>query len=1054
MGWGPLWPGRPAPVSRTPGEPPVPNAAPALAGSSGRSVSSAVRKGSLLAALLLMLLFGWLAALGGFLWKSRNDALDNARQTAEIHARNFEEHLTQTLQIVDFSAHGLNAPSPVEPLTPRLLDLLRPSPSLRSLSVLDEQGRVVASTDAANLGMWVDLASYFPSAAIEADVLRIGMPQVGRDLHSAERLVAPQGIAPDAPSFVPALKRLSGDPQRRWLLASLNPDYFLNHATHLLPDHQGHVQWLRYDDVLLMSSSLSEHSGTHEAAGGVASLLKTREQGTLQQTLPDGQAVLTSYRASSRYPVVLAVHLHEQAVLAPWARQARQVLSVALPALLALLGAGGALVWRQRRLDHKTAELAEQRRLAASVFESSLDAIIVTDAQAQVLSVNSSFERVTGYGAAEIIGHTPRLMASGLHDAAFYAALWHEVLTMGRWQGEIINRHKSGHLYTALLRIHAVLDDAGRLCHYAGLITDISEHKAAQERLQLAASVFTHANEAIMITTPEADLVEVNEAFERITGYRRDEVLGRNARLLNSGHQGPAFYTRLWESLQQEGRWTGEIWNRRKSGEVFAEMLTINAVRGPEGQVLRYVALFSDISSQKQHEMRLEHIAHYDALTGLPNRVLLSERLNAALPEAQLQGLPLALVFLDLDGFKSVNDRYGHDKGDKLLQTLAERLQGALREGDTLARLGGDEFVAVLGGLNRKEDALPVLERLRASAAQAIRLDGVDLEVSASLGVTFYPQSGEVDADQLLRQADQAMYQAKLAGRNRYQIFDAEHDSLMQDQHKALAAIQEGLQSGAFELFYQPKVNLRTGALGGMEALLRWRHPQQGLLLPGAFLQPLQGNPLLASVGEWVLDKALAQRELWRAQGLDIPISVNIDATHLQQPDFMARLRTTLARHSPLQAGDLELEILETSALDDTATVSRLMRECRHIGIGFALDDFGTGYASLTYLRRLPASLIKIDQSFVRNMLEDPEDLAILKGVLDLATAFRRKVVAEGVESLDHGLALLELGCEWGQGFAIAPPMPAEQVAGWLATWRPDACWTAARLELDEALEA
>ncbi|RUP30663.1 MAG: EAL domain-containing protein [Curvibacter sp.] len=1016
--------------------------------------TTAVRKGSLLAALLLVLLIGCVAALGGFLWKSRDDALDNARQTAEIHARNFEEHLTHTLQIVDFSAHGLNSPRPVEAITPRLLDLLRPSPSLRSLSVLDEQGRVIASTDAGNLGILVDLASYFPTAGLEAEVLRIGMPQIGRDLHSAGRLVAPQGIAPDAPTFVPVLKRLPGDPHKRWLLASLNPDYFLNHAAHLLPDPLGHVQWLRYDDVLLMSSSLGDRAGTHEAAGLVTSLLNTHEQGSLQQTLTDGQVVLTSYRASSRYPVVLAVHLRQSAVLAAWARQARQVLSVALPALLALLGAGGALVWRQRRLDHKTAELAEQRRLAASVFESSLDAIIITDAQARVLSANPAFERVTGYSAAEIVGQTPRLMASGLHDAAFYAALWHGVITEGRWQGEIINRHRSGRLYTALLRIHAVLDDAGQLCHYAGLITDISERKAAEERLQLAASVFTHANEAIMITTPEAELVEVNEAFERITGYQRAEVLGRNARLLNSGHQGPAFYTRLWESLLQEGRWTGEIWNRRKSGEVFVEMLTINAVRGPDGQVLRYVALFSDISTQKQHEMRLEHIAHYDALTGLPNRVLLSERLNAALPEARRQGQPLALVFLDLDGFKAVNDSYGHDKGDKLLQTLAERLQGALRNGDTLARLGGDEFVAVLVGLPREDDALPVLERLRASASAPVRIEGTDLEVSASLGVTFYPQVGEVDADQLLRQADQAMYQAKLAGRNRYQIFDAEHDSLMQDQHKALAAIHQGLQSDAFELFYQPKVHLRTGALGGMEALLRWRHPEQGLLLPGAFLQPLQGNPLLASVGEWVLDKALGQRERWKAQGLDIPISVNIDATHLQQADFMARLRATLARHSPLRPGDLELEILETSALDDIATVSRLMRECRDIGIGFALDDFGTGYASLTYLRRLPASLIKIDQSFVRNLLQDPEDRAILKGVLDLATAFRRKVVAEGVETLAHGMALLELGCEWGQGFAIAPPMPAQQVADWLARWRPDPRWAETACAVDEAIEA
>jgi diguanylate cyclase (GGDEF)-like protein/PAS domain S-box-containing protein len=931
--------------------------------------------------LLLALVAGWLAALGFILWKLREDALANGLQTAEIHARNFEEHFSQTLQMVDLTASSLKVSDAGQGTRAQLLDILRPTPSLRSLSLLDEQGRVMASSNPANLGLVLDLGSYFPTAEPQAEVIRIGLPQTGRDLDSARRVAGPSVVAFDEPSFVPLLRRLPRGGQHLWLLATLNPDYFSNHAARLLQPELGRVQWLRYDDVLLMSTGTESGLGQHGAAGAVSQWLARQDAGTLAQTLPEGGAVLSAYRASGRFPVLLAVHMEQSAVLAAWSRQARQILSIALPALLALLGIGLALVWRQRRLELKKAELAEQRRLAASVFDSSIDAIIVTDAGARVLSVNPAFERVTGYGASEILGRNPRLMASGRHDRGFYTRMWAEVRQHGRWQGEIVNRHKSGRIYTALLRINAVYDDAGQLCHYAGLIADISERKAAEERLQLAASVFTHANEAIMITTPQADLVEVNEAFERITGYGRAEVLGRNARVLSSGRQGPGFYAGMWQSLQRDGRWTGEIWNRRKSGEVFAEMLTINAVRDPDGQVLRYVALFSDISVQKEHELRLEHIAHYDALTGLPNRVLLASRLGQAMAQARRRADRLALVFLDLDGFKAVNDQHGHDKGDKLLVALAARLQHILREGDTLARLGGDEFVAVLTGLESAESARRCLSAC-AAAAQAIEVDGVELRVSASLGVVTYPQAEEVDADQLLRQADQAMYLAKLTGRNRFQFFDAEHDSLLQGQQKTLAAVRQGLQHNAFELYYQPKVNMRDGSLVGVEALIRWHHPQRGLLLPGAFLQALHGDSLLVDLGEWVLAQALSQIEAWKAVGLRIPISVNIDALHLQQPDFMRRLKDSMAAHPEVGPGELELEVLETSALNDIATVSRLMRECRDMGIAFALDDFGTGYSSLTYLRRLPAHLLKIDQSFVRNMLDDPEDLAILEGVL------------------------------------------------------------------------
>jgi diguanylate cyclase (GGDEF)-like protein/hemerythrin-like metal-binding protein/PAS domain S-box-containing protein len=585
-----------------------------------------------------------------------------------------------------------------------------------------------------------------------------------------------------------------------------------------------------------------------------------------------------------------------------------------------------------------------------------------------------------------------------------------------------------------------------------GYARDITGRKTAEEKLLLAASVFTHALEGIMITTADGVVLDVNEAFSRITGYSRAEVTGQHTRMLSSGRQGKEFYAQMWQSLTTQGRWSGEIWNRRKSGEVYAEMLTISAVRNTAGVVMRYVALFSDISKQKEHEHRLEHIAHYDALTGLPNRVLLADRLRQSMAQTVRRNQQLGLVFLDLDGFKAINDEHGHDMGDQLLLAVATRMQQALRDGDTLARLGGDEFVAVLGDLADAEAAAPVLERLRVAAAQPFLIEGRSLQVSASLGVAFYPQRTDMDAEQLLRQADQAMYQAKVAGKNRCHVFDDEQDRSIRGHHESLEAIRQGLKTQAFELYYQPKVNMRTGALVGAEALIRWHHPERGLLLPGEFLPLLHNSELSIELGEWVLDAAMAQMALWKAQGLQVPVSVNIDAQHLQRPNFVPRLKALLASHPQVGPGDLELEILETSALDDIARVSQLMNDCRSIGVGFALDDFGTGYSSLTYLRRLPAALLKIDQSFVRDLLDDPKDMAILEGVLGLARAFRMQAIAEGVETVAHGEFLLRLGCDWGQGYAIARPMPAHALADFVANWRPEPSWKDLRMTQREDL--
>jgi len=570
----------------------------------------------------------------------------------------------------------------------------------------------------------------------------------------------------------------------------------------------------------------------------------------------------------------------------------------------------------------------------------------------------------------------------------------------------------------------------------------ITELKAAEKKLQLAASVFTHAREGIMITTAHSEIIEVNDAFTRITGYAREDVVGRTPRILSSGRQEKPFYASLWHDLTEKGHWYGEIWNRRKSGEVYAVMQTISTVRDGDGKIAQYVALFSDITTLKEHQNQLEHIAHYDALTTLPNRVLLADRMRQAMTQTLRRNNSLAVAYLDLDGFKAINDRHGHETGDQLLIAIAARMKQTLREGDTLARLGGDEFVAVLQDLDDVAACVPMLSRLLEAAAHPVRVGEHLLQVSASLGLTFYPQTEEADADQLLRQADQAMYQAKLAGKNRFHVFDAEQDRSLRGHHESLENIRRALTAQAFVLYYQPKVNMRTGAIIGAEALIRWQHPERGLLSPGVFLPVIEDHPLAVEVGEWVIESALRQPEIWREDGLDIPISVNVGARQLQQTDFVERLTTLIAAHPTFRPGDLEMEVLETSALEDLARVSQVIEACEQIGVGFALDDFGTGYSSLTYLKRLSVAQLKIDQSFVRDMLDDPDDLAILGGVLGLASALRRQVIAEGVATVEHGTMLLQLGCELAQGYGIARPMPGADLPAWALAWRPDPAWT------------
>ena len=714
--------------------------------------------------------------------------------------------------------------------------------------------------------------------------------------------------------------------------------------------------------------------------------------------------------------------------------------------LIFLLGARLLIARRKLAMQHHLV-LEQQAQLQASeahlrtIIESEPECIKIVDAQGLLQQMNpAGLAMIEADSPAQVIGLDVLGVIAPEYRSAF-AAMHQQVLA-----GESVEMEfevlglKGGRRWLAT---HAVpMQNQGEVVQLA-ITRDITERKVANEKLMLAASVFTHAREGIMITSAKGLIMDVNAAFTRITGYGRDEVLGQSPSMFSSGRQSPAFYASMWGELKAQGHWYGEIWNRRKNGEVYAEMQTISAVSDAQGEIQQYVALFSDITALKQHELQLDRMAHYDALTNLPNRVLLADRLRQGMAQTQLRKQRLAVAYLDLDGFKAINDQHGHAAGDQLLMAVADRMKDTLRDGDTLARLGGDEFVAVMADLTDVATCEPLLTRLLAAAAEPVHIGELVLQVSVSLGVTFYPQADEVDADQLLRQADQAMYQAKLAGKNRFHLFDAEQDRSLRGHHESLTRIRQALADHEFVLYYQPKVNMRTGAVIGVEALIRWQHPTDGLLPPAVFLPVIEDNPLAVAVGEWVIDTALTQVARWQAQGLNLPVSVNVGARQLQQPDFVARLQLLLAAHPAVNPDRLALEVLETSALEDLALVSQVIEACRPMGVLFALDDFGTGYSSLTYLRRLQVSQLKIDQSFVRDMLDDPDDLAILQGVISLASAFQREVIAEGVETVAHGTLLLQLGCEQAQGYGIARPMPAADVPAWVASWRPDPAWMA-----------
>lgn len=868
---------------------------------------------------LLVMSTAFIALLAGatayHLLQLRQSALQGLQATAASHARAFEDYLTQSLNLVDLTlAELLETTADLAPAQrdARLKAALRRAPLLRSLSLLDEGGRVVASTNPDNLGRAIEFGPLQPQAPAGPSQLQLGRPWTGRDLAEG-RLVTPQAPAdPQAPGFVPALRAGAGT-QR--LVAALNPDVLLHQFMLTLPPQEGVVDVFNLDRLRLFSTGdppvESQPGSRLEAPLWGDDTDAPAQPGVTSAQRPQGPMAEAAYRASRRFPYTVVVWMDRELALQPWRKQVRAVLMAVVPAGILTVVLGALLFRRALRAEQEEMEAALRAhdRLAGRVFDSSTEAIVVTDAQRRIVSVNPAYRQMSGYEDAEVIGKVPHLDRSGAQDQAFIDAMWQTVEAQGLWRGELIQR--------------------------------------------------------------------------------------------------------------------------RRDGAVYPVSLTVTAVRGDDGELLNYVGLFSDISERKAREDRIRYLSEHDCLTGLPNRAVFQDRLQQAIAQVRRSGHRIALLFIDLDHFKSVNDNYGHPVGDELLRQVAQRLRAQLREGDTVCRQGGDEFLVMLPDANRPQCAVPVIEKLVASLLRPYRLGERELRVTVSAGISVYPDDGE-DLDALIKAADTAMYHTKASGRAAFQFYSTRMNSTTHERAQLHSGLARALDERALLLHYQPVVDLASGRLCGVEALLRWRDPTLGEVPPARFIALAEQSGLIVPIGQWVLHEACRQMRAWVDQGLAPPsVAVNVSVMQFGRDDFVDSVLQALATHG-LAGSALEVEITESLLVDDDATRIEQLQRLRAAGVRVSIDDFGTGYSSLSYLRRLPADAIKVDRTFVASLTEQAQDALIVGALIDMAHGLGLRVVAEGVETAAQRDLLRARGCDAVQGFLYSPPLAAEALADWV----------------------
>ena len=694
--------------------------------------------------------------------------------------------------------------------------------------------------------------------------------------------------------------------------------------------------------------------------------------------------------------------------------------------LLAIIVLSYVLAWlRTTNIDKTKALFASQMRYK-NLFENMEEGYALQEAlfdangnvhDFRYLEINPAFERLLGLKRKEVIGKT---LMSLLPNTESY---WLETFARVATTGQAANLEQYGGSFDRYFEITAACPGYGLV---AVFFADVTERKRAEEQQRQATTAFNNTMEAIMITDAEQKIIVVNQAYTTITGYGSEEVIGLTPTLHRSGRHDEAFYQKLWHTLAQDGQWQGEIWNRRKDGEVYPAWENISVVKDEHGHICNYVSVFSDISSIKQTEARLSELAHHDSLTGLANRLAFNLNLEQALERAKRHRHKVALLFLDLDRFKLINDTLGHAAGDKMLQIISKRLTQSVRSEDMVARLGGDEFTILLEEITNSEDAASLARKIIDTVSQSMKLDEQEIVSTTSIGLSIYPDDAHTATD-LAKAADTAMYRAKAKGRNTFEFYTSDLTDHAMQRLSTENSLRQALARDEFMLYYQPQVDVATGRLCGVEALLRWQHPELGLLLPDQFIHIAEETQLIDLIGEWVLHKACAQVRIWRDAGLpSLRIAINLSPRQIKYDNTAESLRQAFKEHRLGPADVLfELEITE-NVLQSEELISGSLRQLRRLGARIAIDDFGTGYSSLSHLKQLPIDTLKIDRAFLRNIPGDADNAAITSAIISMGHSLGMRVIAEGIETLPQLQFLKRHACDEAQGFLFSEALPAE----------------------------
>ena len=688
--------------------------------------------------------------------------------------------------------------------------------------------------------------------------------------------------------------------------------------------------------------------------------------------------------------------------------------------------AEGGEVWVRIDVTHSRHNQLELRKLSQALEQSPVS-VVITDLNGNIEYINPKAEETSGYTKEEVIGANPRIFLSDYHSDSDYQHMWQALHAGEEWQGIFRNKHKNGTLYWESATISSLRNDANEITHYVAVKDDISAKKQAEDELRMNAAVFETTREGILITDAKSRIISVNPAFTRITGYPLEEVRGKTPNLLRSDRQTDEFYAAMWTSLNQHSQWSGEIWNKRKDQSVYPQWLSVSAIKNAQGKVQQYVAVFSDITQRKQQEHKIRQQANFDALTGLPNRTMLKGELQNTVFNASNNQHCCALLFVDLDRFKAVNDTMGHAVGDTLLQQVAKRLRHEIRDQDIIARFGGDEFVVILQTLHSTEHASATSQRLIDCLREPFDLQEREIYIGASIGISLYPEDS-TNADTMLRHADMAMYKAKERGRNQYQFFNAEMRDQVRNRTELEQALRLALQNDEFELYYQPIINTRNGKVEAVESLVRWSHPERGIISPADFIPMAEETGLIQPLGLWVFEHACQQMQAWRELGLtELSVAINISSSQ-RHLGFNAAAAQALITKTGVNPNKLIIEITESMFLDGSEEAITWLNELKSLGVMLAIDDFGTGYSSLSYLKRFPIDKLKIDRAFVSDLPDDEDDASLVKAIIAMSHSMGLTLVAEGVENYEQLEYLKGLECDLIQGYLYSKPVPADQL--------------------------